>query len=135
MEVEIKISFHFLHGGRVSYGRASHERASHRRVSHGRVSHGRVSHERASHERVSHRRAPHTLQLDLSNLPRRLDILMKSAEDIGKSVRDTDAREYGARLRTRLEDMSHDYRNLVVEGIMIRKGCSAVIAAVSPPFV
>jgi hypothetical protein len=24
---------------------------------------------------------------------------------------------------------------LVVEGIMIRKGCSAVIAAVSPPFV
>jgi hypothetical protein len=73
------------------------------------------------------------LQLDLSNLPRHLNILMKSVEDIGKSVQDTDARKYGARLRIRLEDMSHDYRNLAVEGTMVRKGCSDVIAAVSPP--
>jgi hypothetical protein len=73
-------------------------------------------------------------QLDLSNLPRRLGILKKSIEGIGKSVQDRDAKKYGARLRTRLEDMSHDYRNLAVEGIMVRKGCSAVIAAVSPPF-
>lgn len=72
-------------------------------------------------------------QLDLSNLPQRLDILKKSIEDIGKSVQDTDARKYGARLRTRLENMSHDYRNLAVEATMVRKGCFAVIAAVSPP--
>jgi hypothetical protein len=72
-------------------------------------------------------------QLDLSNLPRRLNILMKSAEDIGKSMQDTDARKYGARLRTRLEDMSHDYCDLAVEGTMVRKGCSDVLAAVSPP--
>jgi len=41
-------------------------------------------------------------RLELSNLPRRLNILKKSIEDIVKSAHDTDAKEYGARLRTRL---------------------------------
>ena len=38
-------------------------------------------------------------RLDLSSLPRCLNILMESAEDIGKSVQDTDARKYGAKGR------------------------------------
>jgi len=43
--------------------------------------------------------AEKVLQLDFSNLPRLLNILMKSVEDIGESAQDTDARKYGAKGR------------------------------------
>ena len=43
--------------------------------------------------------AEKVLQLDFSNLPRLLNILMKSIEDTGESVQDIDARKYGAKGR------------------------------------
>ena len=75
------------------------------------------------------------LQQDLSNFRLRLKIMMKSTKDIGRSVQDKDARKYGARLCTRLEDMYYDYCNLADQGTMVKDGCSVVMAAVSPPFI
>jgi hypothetical protein len=77
------------------------------------------------------------LQQDLASFELHLKAIIRSIKHIGVAMQDQanmEAKEYGGKLRVRLEEMCLDYQNLANQGTIVKDGCSVVIAAVSLMF-